>query len=48
MSRASSSVYEIAADEVCYSYGLMGASMGQCLMSNIGRVVGPYEEGISI
>ena len=36
-------VYEIAEDEVRYRYGLMGASMGQCLMSNIVRVVGPDE-----
>ena len=41
-------VYEIAEDEVRYRYGLMGASVGQCLMSNIVRVVGPDEEGISI
>ena len=41
-------VYEIAEDEVRYSYGLMGASTGQCLMSNIVRVVGSDEEGISI
>ena len=34
-------VYEIAEDEVRYRYGLMGASVGQCLMSNIVRVVGP-------
>ena len=27
-------VYEIAEDEVRYRYGLMGASVGQCLMSN--------------
>ena len=40
-------VYEIE-DEVRYRYGPMGASMGQCLMSNIVRVVGPDEEGISI
>ena len=26
----------------------MGASVGQCLMSNIIRVVGPDEEGTSI
>ena len=39
-------VYEIAEDEVRYRYGLMGASVGQCLMSNIVRVVGPDEEGI--
>ena len=41
-------VYEIAEDEVRYRYGLMGASVGQCLMSDIVRVVGPDEEGISI
>ena len=41
-------VYEIAEDEVRYRYGLVGASVGQCLMSNIVRVVGPDEEGISI
>ena len=41
-------VYEIAADEVRYRYGLVGGSVGQCLMSNIVRVVGPDEEGISI
>ena len=41
-------VYEIAEDEVRYRYGLMGASVGQCLMSNIVRVVGPDEERISI
>ena len=41
-------VYEIAEDEVRYRYGLMGDSVGQCLMSNIVRVVGPDEEGISI
>ena len=41
-------VYEIAEDEVRYRYGLMGASVGQCLMSDIVRVVGPNEEGISI
>ena len=41
-------VYEIAEDEVRYRYGLMGASVGQCLMSDIIRVVGPDEEGISI
>ena len=41
-------VYEIAEDEVRYRYGLMGASVGLCLMSNIVRVVGPDEEGISI
>ena len=29
-------------------YGPMGASPGQCLMSNIVRVVGPDEERISI
>ena len=41
-------VYEIAEDEVRYRYGLMGAPVGQCLMSDIVRVVGPDEEGISI
>ena len=41
-------VYEIAEDEVRYRYGLMGASVGHCLMSDIVRVVGPNEEGISI
>ena len=41
-------VYEIAEDEVRYRYGLMGDSVGQCLMSNIVRVVRPGEEGISI
>ena len=41
-------VYEIAEDEVRYRYGLMGASVGQCLMSDIVRIVGPDEEGISI
>ena len=41
-------VYEIAEDEVRYRYGLMGASVGQCLMSDIVCVVGPDEEGISI
>ena len=34
--------------EVRYRYGLMGASVGHCLMSDIVRVVGPNEEGISI
>ena len=42
------SVYEIVEDEVRYRYGLMGASVGHCLMSDIVRVVGPNEEGISI
>ena len=37
-----------AEDKVRYRYGLMGASVGQCLMSNIVHVVGPDEEGISI
>ena len=41
-------VYEIAEDEVRYCYGLVGDSVGQCLMSDIVRVVGPDEEGISI
>ena len=41
-------VYEIVEDEVRYRYGLVGASMGQCPMSNIVRVVGSDEEGISI
>ena len=41
-------VYEIAEDEVRYHYGLMGASAGQCPMSNIVRVVWSNEEGISI
>ena len=38
-------VYEIAEDEVRYRYGLVVASTGQCLMSNIVCVVGPDEEG---
>ena len=41
-------VYEIAEDEVRCRCGLMGASVGQCLMSNIVRAAGPGEEGISI
>ena len=40
--------YEIAEDEERYHYGLVGASIRQCLMSNIVRVVRPNEEGISI
>ena len=40
-------VYEIAEDEVRYRYGLVGASVRQCLMSNTVRVVGPDEEGTS-
>ena len=31
-------VYEIAEDEVRYRYGLMGASVGQCLMSCVDSV----------
>ena len=41
-------MYEIAEDEVRYRCGLVGAPVGQCLMSNIIRVVRPDEEGISI
>ena len=41
-------VYEVAGDEVRYRHGLVGAQVGQCLMSNIVSDVGPNEEGISI
>ena len=41
-------VYEITENDVSNRYGLMGPSMGQCLMPNIVCVARPNEEGNSI